>query len=297
MKIQLIYNPNAGGGTGNKLYPKIHKALNDAGHTVIPYRTLYRFHALEIAKHLDLNSTDLVLSAGGDGTMHEVLNGLMQNTSTEGHPLFGLIPVGTGNSFSRDLNFHKWEDGLEAIKGGKTIDVDVMKIISDDEPHYSLNCTGFGFVADTNVTGNKMKKYMGKTAYTVGALIEILRFAPHKCKVEIDGVLHEYNGVLTNFSNSVWIGGNMKISPTSIINDGIVECLILHDLPKSKLMKVFPKVFDGTHLEVEEFEILRGKHFKVWSDPVKITNPDGEMFGATPLEISVLPKEIKMLIL
>jgi YegS/Rv2252/BmrU family lipid kinase len=297
MKIQLIYNPNAGGGTGNKLYPKIHKALNDDGHTVIPYRTLYRFHALEIAKHLDLNACDLVLSAGGDGTAHEVLNGLMQNTSSDKHPLFGVVPVGTGNSFSRDLNFESWEDGVKAVSKGKIVDVDILKIVSDDEPHYSLNCTGFGFVADVNVAANKIKKYIGKTAYTVCAVAEIMRFKSHKCRVEVDGVVHEYNGVLTNFSNSIWIGGNMKISPTSIINDGVAECLILHDLPRNKLMKVFPKVFDGSHLSVEEFEILRGKHFKVWSDPVKVTNPDGEMYGATPLEITVMPKEFTMLTL
>lgn len=297
MKIQLIYNPNAGGGTGIKLYPKIHKALNEAGHTVIPYRTLYRFHALEIAKHLDLNACDLVLAAGGDGTMHEVMNGLMQNTSSDKHPLFGIVPIGTGNSFAQDLNFKTWEDGVKAVSEGKKIDVDILKVISDDVPHYVLNCTGFGFVADVNVTATKYKKYVGKTAYTLGALIEIARFKAHKCKLEIDGVLHEYDGVLTNFSNSVWIGGNMKISPTSIINDGVAECLILRDLPKNKLLRVFPKVFDGSHLEVEEFEVLRGKHFKAWANPVKVTNPDGEMFGATPLEITVMPKEFTMLTL
>jgi YegS/Rv2252/BmrU family lipid kinase len=297
MKIQLIYNPNSGGGKGAKLYPQIHKSLNNAGHTVIPYRTLYRFHALEIAKHIDLNACNLVLAVGGDGTAHEVLNGLMQNTSSDKHPLFGLIPVGTGNSFSKDLNFKDWKDGIKAVSEGKEVDVDIMKIISDGVAHYSMNCTGFGFVADVNVLGNKMKKFIGKTAYTVGALIEILRFKPHHCKIEVDGVLHEYNGVLTNFSNSVWIGGNMKISPTSIINDGLVECLVLRDLSKRKLMKVFPKVFDGTHLEIDEFEIFQGKHFKAWSDPVKITNPDGEMYGVTPLEITVLPKEFKMLTL
>lgn len=295
MKIHLIYNPNSGGGKGNKLYPLIHKQLSDAGHTVIPYRTLYRFHATELAKHIDNNNCDLILAAGGDGTAHEVLNGIMQNTSSDNHPLFALIPVGTGNSFSQDLNFKHWRDGLQAIEKGKIVDVDLLKIVCDEEAHYSMNCTGFGFVADVNVLGNKMKKFIGKTAYTVGALIEILRFKPHKCKIEVDGVVHEYNGVLTNFSNSVWIGGNMKISPNSVIDDGIAECLILKDLPKRKLMKVFPKVFDGSHLSVEEFEIFTGKHFRAWSEPSKITNPDGEMYGATPLDITVLPKEIKML--
>ncbi|MFA6617503.1 MAG: diacylglycerol kinase family protein [Candidatus Neomarinimicrobiota bacterium] len=295
MQIQLICNPNSGAKKGDKLYPKIYKMLIDAGHTVIPYKTLYRFHAKEIAKHIDLNACDLVLSVGGDGTAHEVLNGLMQNTSSDKHPLFGLIPVGTGNSFAQDLNFKNWKDGIKAISEGKTIDLDIMKISSGAEPHYSMNCTGFGFVADVNLTGNKMKRFFGKTAYTLGALIEILRFKPHKCIVEVDGVRHEYNGVLTNFSNSVWIAGNMKISPTSVLNDGLLECLILHALPKHKLLKVFPKVFDGSHLSLDEFEILQGKHFKAWSDPEKVTNPDGEIFGVTPLEISILPKEFKIL--
>jgi diacylglycerol kinase (ATP) len=297
MNIQMIYNPNSGGGRGDKLYPLILKALRDKGHTVTPYRTLYRFHATEIAKHIDANACDLMLAVGGDGTAHEVLNGIMQNTSSDKHPLFGLIPVGTGNSFSQDLNFKNWGDGLRAVEGGNVVDVDLLKIISNEALHYSMNCTGFGFVADVNILGNKMKKFIGKTAYTVGALIEIMRFRPHKCKIEVDGVVHEYNGVLTNFSNSVWIGGNMKISPNSIINDGIAECLVLEDLPKQKLLKVFPKVFDGSHLSVDEFKVYRGKHFKVWSDPIKLTNPDGEIYGATPLEITVMPKEIKMLTL
>ncbi|MCK5816381.1 MAG: diacylglycerol kinase family lipid kinase [Candidatus Marinimicrobia bacterium] len=297
MNIQLIYNPNSGGGRGDKLYPLILKALRDKEHAVTPYRTLYRFHAMEIAKHIDVNSCDLILAVGGDGTAHEVLNGIMQNTSSDKHPLFGLIPVGTGNSFSKDLNFKNWGDGIKAVEDENIVDVDLLKILSDEALHYSMNCTGFGFVADVNILGNKMKKFIGKTAYTVGALIEIMRFRPHKCKIEVDGVVHKYKGVFTNFSNSVWIGGNMKISPNSIINDGIAECLVLEDLPKKKLLKVFPKVFDGSHLSVDEFKIYRGKHFKVWSDPIKLTNPDGEIYGATPLEITVMPKEIRMLTL
>lgn len=295
MRIQLICNPNSGAGKGAKLYPKIHKILNDAGYTVVPYHTLYRFHALEIAKNLDLNVCDLVLSVGGDGTTHEVLNGLMQNTSSDKHPLLGIIPVGTGNSFSQDLNFKTWQDGIKAIEEGKVIDLDIIKIISNDEVHYAMNATGFGFVADVNHLGNKLKKLFGKLSYTVASFIEILRIKPQHCKLEVDGIKYEYDGILTNFSNSIVLGGKMKLSPDSIINDGILECSILRDISKRKVLKVFPKVFDGTHLDLEEFSIYRGKHFKVWSDPVKVTNPDGDMYGVTPLEITVLPQEFEIL--
>ena len=297
MNIQLIYNPNSGGGRGDKLYPHILKALRDLGHTVTPYRTLYRFHATEIAKHIDANACDLVLAAGGDGTLYEVLNGIMQNTSSKEHPLYGLIPVGTGNSFSVDLNMKTWTDGVKAVAGGKSRAIDVMEFITEGDKYYSINAIGFGLVADVSYLGNKMKKFIGKTAYTVGAVAEILKFKPQKTKLEVDGTVYEYDSVLTNFSNTVILGGNMKISPNSIMDDGIIECLVLEDMPKKDLLKVFPMVFEGKHLSVPQFKVYPGKHFKVWSDPPKICNPEGEIFGVTPLELRVLPKEIKMLTL
>ena len=297
MNIQLIYNPNAGGGRGDKLYPLILKALRDKRHTVTPYRTLYRFHATEIAKHIDVNACDLILAVGGDGTVYEVLNGIMQNTSSKEHPLMGVIPVGTGNSFSVDLNMKKWEDGLKAVFQGKSRGVDILEFITEGDKFYSINAIGFGLVADVSDLGNKMKKFIGKTAYTVGAVMEIMRFKPQNTKLEVDGKLYEYNGVFTNFSNSVWIGGNMKLSPNSIIDDGLAECLVLEDLPKKDLLKVFPKVFEGNHLTVPQLSVYKGKHFKVWSDSPKICNPDGEIFGVTPLELTVLQKEITVLTL
>jgi YegS/Rv2252/BmrU family lipid kinase len=297
MNIQLIYNPNSGGGRGDKLYPQIVKSLRENGNTVTPYRTLYRFHAIEIAKHLDANASDIIVAAGGDGTVYEVLNGIMKNTSSSERPLMGVIPVGTGNSFSVDLNMKKWEDGIQSILTGKPREIDIMEFLTEGEIFYSINAIGFGLVADVSVLGNKMKKFIGKTAYTVGAIAEIMRFKPQKTRLEVDGKLYEYDGVLTNFSNTIWIGGNMKLSPTSVPDDGYAECLVLENMPKKDILKVFPRVFDGTHLSVPQFKIYKGKHFKVWSDPPKICNPEGEIFGVTPLELRVLQKAIRVMTL
>ena len=190
-----------------------------------------------------------------------------------------------------------WTDGIKAITGGKSREIDIMEFITEGDKYYSINAIGFGLVADVSYLGNKMKRFIGKTAYTVGAVAEILKFKPQKTKLEVDGTVYEYSGVLTNFSNSVWLGGNMKISPNSIIDDGVIECLALEDLPKKDLLKVFPTVFEGKHLSLPQFKVYQGKHFKVWSDPPKICNPEGEIFGVTPLELTVLPKEIRMLTL
>lgn len=297
MNIQLIYNPNSGGGRGAKLGPAILKILRENGHTVTPYKTLYRFHATEIAKHIDANASDLIVAAGGDGTVYEVLNGIMQNTSSKEHPTMGVIPIGTGNSYSADLNMKTWEDGIQSILEGKPRNVDIVEFITEGDKYYSINAIGFGLVADVSMLGNKMKKFIGKSAYTVGAVAEIMRFKPQHTKLEVDGKLYNYDGVFTNISNSVWIGGNMKFSPNSVIDDGLAECLVLEDMPKKDILKVFPQVFEGTHLSVPQLKVYQGKHFKIWSDPPKICNPEGEIFGVTPLELTVLEKKIKVLTL
>lgn len=291
MNLHVIYNPNSGKRRGEKLSPIILDALKRAGHSVTPYRTLHRLHAMDIAKHLELQPEDAVLSVGGDGTAYEVLNGIMQNPAPK-HPVFGIIPVGTGNSFVKDLGMKKWEDGLKAVLAGKTQAVDIVRFITEGETNYFMNALGFGLVADVCIFADKVKKVMGSSSYTVGALKEIMQFKAHKTKLTVDGEVHEFNGVFTNFSNSCIIGGNMKISPFSVIDDGIIEAVILEDMPKGEIIKAFPTIYDGQHLSNPNVKVFRGKHFLVETDPPKFCNPEGEIFGVTPLELDVLQKEI-----
>ena len=297
MIIQLIYNPNSGGGRGNRLSPLVIQSLRKYGHKVVDYRTLYRNHATEIARHIDLNSCDAIVAVGGDGTTYEVLNGIMNNTSVKKRPPFGVIPVGTGNSFSQDLGMHHWKDGVLAVLKGSIKSVDIMKFTTEGENYYSVNCIGLGIPTDVVATGNKYKKYLGKSVYTVCAVAEIMRFKPHHTKLEVDGVIYEYEGVLTNFSNSTIFGGNMKISPNSVIDDGVIEAVVLENMPKKELLKAFPTVYSGEHLNNPYVKVYQGKHFKIETTPPKILNPEGEIFGVTPMEITVMPKEIDFFVL
>ncbi|MBN2780858.1 MAG: diacylglycerol kinase family lipid kinase [Candidatus Marinimicrobia bacterium] len=297
MTIQLIYNPNAGGGRGAKLSTIIIDLLRSKGHQVVEYRTLYRNHATEIAKHLDLNSCDALVCAGGDGTLYEVLNGIMLNSSTETRPPFGLIPVGTGNSFAQDLGMRHWRDGISAILEGKTRQVDLMEFRTEGEAYHSISSIGFGLPTDVCVRGNKYKKIAGKSAYTVSALVEILRFKPFHTKLVADGELHEFEGALVNFSNSRIFGGNMKISPDSLIDDGLIEAVVLENCTRSEILKAFPTIYSGEHLKNPHVKVYQGKHFKVETFPEKICNPEGEIFGVTPLEIDVMPKEVEFFVI
>ncbi|MCK5519785.1 MAG: diacylglycerol kinase family lipid kinase [Candidatus Marinimicrobia bacterium] len=287
MKIQMIFNPNAGRGRGAKAYPEIIKKLRDAGHEVIPHQTLYRFHAIEIVKNLNLYETDALVSVGGDGTSYEVLNGLMNNSCKKLPPI-GIIPVGTGNSFSKDLNIASWEDGIKAINEENHRPVDILSYKTEGNEYFFVNNLGFGFVADVSISSEPIKR-IGMTAYALGVLYEIAKLKSMHVELEIDGNKYEHEVNFIYFCNSVWAGGNMKISPNSKFDDGLVEILVMKSATRKELLKLFPRVFSGTHMDHPKVKVYQGKHIKVTSDPVKYCNPDGEIFGVTPLEVKILP--------
>ncbi len=293
MHIDLIYNPKSGGGRGENLTPIIIKALEEKGHTLNIHRTEYHDHATEITRHLDLSQSDVVASVGGDGTMYEVLNGLLKNKNKK-KPVFAVIPVGTGNSFSQDLNMHQWRDGVVAILEAKTRPVDVMKFTTEGEDYYSINSISIGLPTDVGISGKKYKKLMGKHSYTFSALIEIMRYKPHHTILEVDGVKHEYMGAFTNFANTRLFGGNMIISPDSVMDDGEIEAIVLTDAPKKEIIKAFPTLYKGEHISNPYVRIYKGKHFKISADPIKTSSPEGEIFGVTPLELLVMPKAVTM---
>ena len=294
MKIQLIYNPHSGGGRGNNLAPLVIDTLMDSGHIVKDHRTLYHDHAVEIVKHLDLSECDAIVSVGGDGTMYEVINGMFKNKISKKFPPLGVVPVGTGNSFSQDLGMNSWRDGVKAINATKKKSIDVMKFKTEGDDYYSVNSIGLGLPTDVCINGNKYKRYIGKAAYTASALVEIMRFKPFTMNFEVDGIKHEMMAILANFSNSIVFGGNMKISPNSVIDDGEIEFVTLQDMPKGEILKALPTLYKGKHLSNPNVKVYKGKKFKVETFPEKTLNPEGEIFGVTPLELEVLPGKIEM---
>ncbi len=291
MKIQLIFNPHAGRGRGMKTYPEIHRLLKEAGHEVIPHRTIYRFHATEIVKSLNLYETDTIISVGGDGTLFEIVNGLMINAGKKIPPV-GIIPIGTGNSFAKDLKIFTLEDGIRAVKRNISRPVDIISFTTENSLYYFVNNLGFGFVADVSLSSEPLKR-LGYTAYAIGVLKEMTRLRSHELTLEIDGKKYHHKANFCYFCNSVWVAGNMKISPTSRLDDGEMEIMVLNQITRKEMLKTFPKVFKGTHIKHPSVKIYRGKHVKASTIPAKFCNPDGEIFGVTPLEVKVLPSALQ----
>ncbi|MEA1987175.1 MAG: diacylglycerol kinase family protein [Candidatus Marinimicrobia bacterium] len=296
MLIQMIFNPHSGHGRGGKKYPEILKKLKDAGHTVIPHRTLYRNHASEIIQQLNLYETDVILSVGGDGTEYEVVNGVMKNSGKKVPPI-GIIPVGTGNSLAKDFNLFSMDDGIDAVLQRKSKAIDVLSFITNNKKHYFVNNMGFGFVADVSKNAEPLKK-LGNVAYSITVITETLKMNTHKLTLNIDGKIHKHDEALfCYFCNSVTVGGNMLISPNSVMDDGIYEILVMDKVTRRDLLKTFPKIFKGTHINHPAITFYQGKKVTVETEPEKFCNPEGEIFGVTPLEVDILPKALSFMYL
>ena len=148
MKLLLIFNPHAASNRAAQLLPRIRAELEKFAQLEI-LTTHHAGHASELVAQSSLDGLDGIIAAGGDGTLFEVLNGVYQHPRDKRVPL-GLVPVGTGNAFARDIGLMpgEWEKGIATIKAAHLRALDVGRVESESEVFYFLNIIGLGFPVD-----------------------------------------------------------------------------------------------------------------------------------------------------
>ena len=289
----LVYNPLAGHGRAGKMLLQVETALNENGIEFDLQLTDYPEHGIEIVKNADLSKYDGIVAAGGDGTLYEVINGYYQNPGARKVPI-GILPIGTGNAFARDLDLDntKWKEAIKIIARQKTHKVDVGKFQTHGQDFYYLNILGLGFVADVTYTANKLK-LLGNISYTLGVLYRTLFLGTNKFKFEIDGQHFERECTFVEISNTRYTA-NFLMAPRAKIDDGLLDVIIAAKLSRVRLLKCFPKIFTGEHVNLKEVETFQAKHIKIESATPKVLTPDGELMGITPVEIECLPQAIEV---
>lgn len=291
MRLFILYNPHAGAGRAKKLLPKVKEAFENRGITPEFYLTSYPSHGTEIIQNLDFSDYDGIVAAGGDGTLFECVNGYFRNTAEHFIPV-GVLPVGTGNAFARDLykDTADWEEAVDVICGGKTRKVDAGSFIMQDKTFYYLNILGLGFVADVTETAYKLKQF-GNVAYLLGVLYQTLFLKSHSLKLTIDGTVYTRDNIFVEVSNTRYTS-NFLMAPDAEIDDGYLDVTLLGACSRIKLLKSLPTVFDGTHVDLDIVETFRAKKITIETEPAKILTPDGELIGSTPVSVSCLHKAV-----
>ena len=289
-KILILTNPYSGKKKGKKILNNILDVFIKIPYDLIT--TTHQNHPYEIARDLNLEEFSGICIIGGDGTMHEVINGILSRKDEKKIPI-GLIPAGTGNSFMHDM------DCLDPIDAAKKIirlqprKIDLIKIRTKQKTIYSFNVAGWGMPPDINILAEKMR-WLGPQRYNVASLIEIMRFRERQCSLIIndENILDDYSFVLC--CNTIHTGKGMKIAPKAKVNDGLIDVVAVKKTSRLKLFKLFPTIFSGNHVNDSVVNYHQVKSISIKPDINSRLIVDGEIIGETPCQMEVLPEKIEV---
>ncbi|MDE3227018.1 MAG: YegS/Rv2252/BmrU family lipid kinase [Acidobacteriota bacterium] len=272
----LVINPVSGQGKGATIGTYVAGFLNQKS---IDYTIVTGNSSVALTDHLatfiEKNpNCDGVIAVGGDGLLHIILQKVVPAQIP-----FTIIPAGTGNDFVRTLGWdlENVDQQLERVTTTPPTSIDLGLV--DGEWFGAILSTGFDSVV--NEKANTMQWPKGPMKYNAAIAIELPRFKPRHYEITLDDRTISTEAMLIAVSNGRSYGGGMLVCPNASITDGTFDVMVLHPVSKIEFLKVFPKVFAGTHVTHPAVEILRSKTVKIESKAVAYA--DGERIGQLPV--------------
>ena len=286
-----IVNPAAGGGRSAKLAGPALARLREAGLHIDVIASTGPGHATQLAREAFDQGYRQFIAVGGDGTAHEIVNGVFAAGAAQRRISLGFLPLGTGNSFLRDFTTAGADDSLKAILEGRKRSVDLVKLTHADGVTYSLNLLSIGFTADVGALTNRRFKPLGHLGYLLGVFVCVaqLNRRPFATRCDDDKDWDERRCLFLTFNNSKYTGGTMMIAPNADPTDGYIEFVRWGPIGRLGLLKMLPKLYDGTHIQhpLASRRAVRHVDFNV---PVPVdVMIDGEIVSLTCKSLDILP--------
>lgn len=298
MQFLAVVNPAAGGGRCGKEYPAALERLKDAGLEVEVATTSGPGEASEIVRKAYAEGQRRFLAVGGDGTGYELVNGMFPAALEDDGdpPELGFLPLGTGNSFLRDFMAPGDKDGaahaLGALLERRTRTVDVVRIEHDKGENYYINLFAIGFAADVNSRAARYKNW-GEFGYVGSVIAETIGLAPRVYPLkEDDGQWNRSPAAFISICNSKFTGGTMMMAPNADTADGKVDVIHVGALGRIGLLRAFPKIFEGKHLELDVVHASQPRRVEFDLEGPTNIMLDGEALYVQPRVIEVVPSAL-----
>jgi YegS/Rv2252/BmrU family lipid kinase len=306
VKTRVILNPVSGNGAGAKLWPSIEAALRSGGLDFDLARTTAPREATSIAEKANRDGYVLLITVGGDGIVHEVVNGLMRATNGEPNGTLGVIPVGSGNDFAKMIPLRSdWREGVQRILGGKTRWFDVGKVVGDKPApgieagaHYFANGLDTGFGALVAMHAHEVPYLQGTAMYLVAILKTLANYYVPRLKIELaDHTVIEQSSTMAAVSIGRCYGGGFWLTPTAEVDDGLFDIMIGEGLGRMGILSLLPKVMKGTHVGDPRVKFVQSSRLVIESPDPLAVETDGEIpyVDAHRLEIEILPKRLRVI--
>lgn len=293
----FILNPTSGGGQAFTVWAKISEAMEAKGLTYEVGFTERPLHAEQLVKEALSQGFRKIAAVGGDGTIHEVINGIMkQRLVPVGELEFGAIPIGTGNDWIKThkipKNYHK---NIEILQKGRLFAHDIAKITwANGRTEYANNVIGLAydaFVAEKTLGKNKPGA-LSKIYYLLLVLKWLWKYSGTRMKIE--AAEHSFEGEVfcVNVGICIFNGGGMQTVPFSVADDGLLDVTIIENQSKARILWEIPKLFLGNIHKANKTHCFKTQRIRL--NGISTIEADGEMLGEIPVEIEVLPRVLRV---
>lgn len=291
----VIVNPQAGRGAAHEAWPRAQARLAAAGVQCEVAETTGPGHATVLAERA-AGQWGAVVAVGGDGTVHEVVNGLMRAAGAGPSTPMGILPLGTGNDFVKMLDFPVGDPlaAADRLIAGARRQVDVGRV----GERYFINGLGVGFDARVAIEAQKVRWLRGMAVY-LWALVRTLQ--RHRCptvRLTLDGIVHEQAITLVAVSNGACSGGGFWLSPQARLDDGRFDVCIAAAMGPLRILRFVPQVMRGRHTTRPEVKMAQARQIIIHADEGLPVHADGEIIAtaAHDLEVELLPGRLTVIV-
>jgi diacylglycerol kinase (ATP) len=284
----VILNPVAGSAENtSELQAKFERLAPSEIHVTAKAGDAERF-----AREAAACGCALIVSAGGDGTLNEVINGIADRRS---EIRLGLVALGTGNDFARSIGLPgKVDECIDVIEAGRVKPVDLVRVSSDQVRYFvNVSAGGFSGIVDEKLTP-EMKKTWGPLAYLRSAAAALPELRAYQTSIVFDDAepisMSLYNVII---GNGRYVAGGIPVAPEAEIDDGQVDVILIPEKPAAELTVLVAQILLGKHLSSDSIVHRRAGRVSVCSRPGMWFNVDGELVGNEPAVFEVLPRAVQ----
>jgi len=301
---KVIVNPMAGGGSVRGQWPRIRRQLHDIGLSFDHEFTSGPGHALEIARRAIDSGHRYLIAVGGDGTVNEVANGILSSTHSRSI-ILGIVGCGTASSFARSMGISKdYASACSRLTGqGKAlVDVGVVQCWSQgrSRERFFINVADAGFGAEVvdawKHLPNRSSRRVNYALRTVAGLTCVLTHRNKLIKIHAGNMAEAICGCAVIVANGRYFAENMLIAPHARVDDGLLDIVVVGDVSKSELLKIWPTLYDGSHVRHLKIRETKATALTIESDEPLLIEADGDIIGETPASFRVIPSVLAVVV-
>ncbi len=302
----VIVNPKAAAWKTRKEWPKISRILNSQGIDYVPFITQHKGHGIYLATQAIEKGFDSFIAIGGDGTVNEIVNAIMDHASDSLQMRIGMIPTGTGNDWEKSVGIpNDYVKACDVIKQGRTLvqDVGIVKYYEGNEKkkRYFVNVAGLGFDAVVTKKANDLsERPRGTFSYLLSLFTCLMKNKSLPVEVGLDGEKEKH----LMFSMAVGIGkyngGGMMQIPHAMIDDGILSVTLVNNISKLDIILHIKMLYNGTvtqHPKIDTYNVKSMTLRSLKEDRHVYLEVDGESLGHDPFEFDIIKRKLNVVVI